>query len=61
MVLCYFNPQLLSHSWAVELVQRLNGKVINDEWTALILLFYGNIEKIDFNSDGFKLLWEKEK
>ena len=25
------------------------------------MLFYGNPEKTDFNSIGFKLLWEKEK
>jgi len=25
------------------------------------MLFYGNTEKTDFDSIGFKLLWEKEK
>jgi len=27
----------------------------------LIWLFNGNTKKTDFNSNGFKLLWEKEK
>ena len=29
--------------------------------TALMLVFRGNSVNIDFNSRGFKLLWEKEK
>ena len=61
MYLCWHNPQLLNHDWAVELVRRQNGKVSNSGFTALILLFYGKPEKTDFSSKGFKLLWEKEK
>ena len=61
MILCRNNSQLLNHDWAVELVQRLGGKVDNIGETALIGLFYRNPEKTDFNSNGFKLLWEKEK
>ena len=61
MYLCSNSPQLLNHDWTIELVQQLNGKVSNSRWTALIWLFNGNPEKTDFNSDGFKLLWEKEK
>ena len=61
MMLCNWNPQLLKYDWAVELVQRVGGKVDNNENTALILLFWKNPEKTDFNSKGFKLLWEKEK
>ena len=61
MKLCCHNPQLLNHDWAVELVQRLGGKVDNNGYTALILLFQWKPEKTDFNSKGFKLLWEKEK
>ena len=49
------------HDWAIELVHRLGGKVDKYGSTALIKLFYRNLEKTDFNSDGFKLLWEKEK
>ena len=39
----------------------MGGKVDNGGWTALILLFNRKPEKTDFNSKGFKLLWEKEK
>ena len=61
MYLCYCKPQLLNYDWAVELVQRLGGKVDNNGSTALIQLFIENPEKTDFNSNGFKLLWENEK
>ena len=61
MWLCRFNPQLLNLDQAVELVQQLGEKVNNGRETALIQLFYYNSEKVDFNSNGFKLLWEKEK
>ena len=61
MILCWFNSQLLNHDWAVELVQRLGGKVNDYGITALTWLFNGNPEKTEFNSNGFKLLWEKEK
>ena len=61
MKLCFNNPQLLCYDWVVELVQRLGGKENNSGDTALILLFRGYPEKTDFNSIGFKLLWEKEK
>ena len=54
MQLCWSNPQLLRHDWAVELVQLLNGKVSNGGNTALTLLFYKNPENTDFSSDGFK-------
>ena len=52
---------MLGHDWAVELVQRQGGKVDDDGLTALIYLFQGNPEKTDFRSNGFKLLWEREK
>ena len=52
---------MLGHDWAVELVQRLGGKVDYRGWTALIKLFRWKPEKIDFNSISFKLLWETEK
>ena len=39
----------------------MGGNVNNNGNTALILLFYKNPEKTDFNSNCFKLLWEKEK
>ena len=61
MMLCHYNPILLKHEWAVELVQYLGGKVIKGRFTALMSLFAGNIDNADFNSIGFKLLWEKEK
>ena len=61
MCLCRHNPQLLVHEWAVQLVRRLSGKVNDNGWTALIRLFKGTPEKVDFSSRGFKLLWEKEK
>ena len=61
MYLCYDNPQLLNHEWAVDLVQRLGGKVSNYGDTALMLLFDNNAYKTRFNSQGFKLLWEREK
>jgi len=61
MYLCYCKPQLLNHVWAVELVQQPGEKVNYDGETALILLFIIKPDKTDFNSDGFKLLWEKEK
>ena len=61
MWLCRFNPQLLSHNWVVELVQQLGGKVDKGGETTLIWLFFGNTEKTDFGSKGFKLLWKKEK
>ena len=61
MWLCIYNPQLLRHDWAVELVHRLSGKVSNSEYAALTMLFQGNPEKTDFSSKGFKLLWKKEK
>jgi len=61
MNLCYLNPQLLNHDWAVELVQRLGGKFYDYGWTSLIWLFTGYPENTDFNSNGFKLLWMKEK
>ena len=61
MILCSFYSQLLNHDWAVELMHQLSGKVDNNGSTALIQLFIIKPEKTDFNSDGFKLLWEKEK
>ena len=61
MMLCCHNPQLLNYDWAVELVQQLSGKICNNGGTALIQLFNRNTELINFNSNGFKLLWEKEK
>ena len=61
MHLCRFNPQLLSHDWAMELVQRLRGKISKGGWTALTILFDGNPENTDFNSNVFKLLWDIEK
>ena len=61
MILCEYNPQLLNHDWAVELVQRQCGKVDKYGWTALMLIFYESTDKADFGSSGFKLLWEKEK
>ena len=42
-------------------MHQLSGKVDNNGWSALILLFIIKPDKTDFNSDGFKLLWEKEK
>ena len=39
----------------------MGGKVNNYGETALILLFVENPEMTDFNSSGFKLLWEREK
>ena len=54
------NPRLLSHDWAVELVQQVGGKENNSSEAALILLFQWSPEKTDFNSDGFRLLWEAE-
>ena len=36
MYLCYYNPQLLSHDWAVELVQRLGRNVDDHGDTAMI-------------------------
>ena len=61
MYLCNKSPQLLNNDYGVELVKLLGGKVAKDGYTALILLFEGNTDKIDFGSDGFKLLWEREK
>ena len=61
MTLCFFSPHLINCEWVVELVNRLGGNVTNSGWTALIWLFYRNPEKTDFGSQGFKLLWEKEK
>ena len=61
MKLCLYNPLLLYHEWAVELIQQLSGKVNNDCDNALMLFLEGNTEIIDFGSRGFKLLWEKEK
>ena len=52
---------MLGHDWAVELVQQQGGKVDYSGYTALIWLFNKNPEKADFNSNGFKLLWEREK
>ena len=45
----------------MELVQQQGGRVNNDGFTALIRLFQLNPGKTDFSSNGFKLLWEKEK
>ena len=61
MNLCWYNPQMLNHDQAIELVHRHSGKVDNNGNTTLILLFWLNPEKTDFNSNSFKLLWEKEK
>ena len=61
MWLCLINSQLLNHDWTVEFVQRLGGKVSKNGYTALMWLFDGNPENTDFNSNAFKLLWEKEK
>ena len=61
MILCYYNPQLLNHKWAVELVQQLGGNIDNGGWTALMRLFIGYVDKTDFGSFGFKSLWKKEK
>ena len=60
-MLCQQNPQLLKHDWAVELVKLFSGKADKNGRTALISVFIRNAEKTDFNSTGFKLLWEKEK
>ena len=59
--LCYYNPQLLRHDWAIELVECQSGKSVTGGNNALILLFLGNTHKTDFNSTGFKMLWEREK
>ena len=61
MILCRNNPQLLNHDWTIGLVQRQSGNVDYAGETALIRLFKGYPYKTDFNSNGFKLLWEKEK
>ena len=61
MMLCYYNPQLLKYEWAIEMVQQQGTSVSLDRFTALIALFNNNTEKADFSSQGFKLLWEKEK
>ena len=45
----------------MELVQQQGGKVDNDGYTALIRLFRGISGKTYFGSNGFKLLWKKEK
>ena len=43
-------------------MQKLSGLVDNEGITALINLFSSNfINKIDFGSRNFKMLWEKEK
>ena len=59
--LCSHNSHLLRYDWAVELVQRLNGKFDTRGLTALIWLFERNSYKTDFSTNGFKLLWEEEK
>ena len=51
----------MNFNWSIELIQRYGGKVSNGKNTVLIFIFYGNTEKTDFDSNGFKLLWEKEK
>ena len=56
-----YNSQLLNNNWEVELVQQLGGKADINEQVALLELFYGKPEKIKFDSNGFKLLWQKEK
>ena len=61
MYLCFSNPQLLNHDLAVRLMQRQSGKVDNGRDAALIRLFKGYPYKTDYNSNGFKLLWENEK
>ena len=61
MVLCRYNPQLLRHRWAIEMVQRQGGRVKSDGLTALIKLFVGNARRTDFSQRGFRLLWDREK
>ena len=62
MYLCEFNPQLLSHDWAKELVNRLGGRFNPVTYSALIQLIYSSRAKnTEFTSTGFKLLWHIEK
>ena len=61
MYLCRHNPQLLSHSLAIELVQRLGMKIDKRRYSVLISIFYGNAHLADFSQIDFKLLWEIEK
>ena len=42
-------------------MQHLGKKVNNSGYTALTYLFNGYLKNIDFGSNGFKLLWKKEK
>ena len=42
-------------------MQRQGGRADNSGETALIKLFKWKPEQTDFGSDGFKLLWEREK
>ena len=61
MILCWYNPQLLKYEWASKLVKQQSEKVDIFGYTALMYLFNGYNENIEFSSIGFKLLWEKEK
>ena len=61
MTLCHYNSQLLDLEWAGQLVNQHERKTDKNGNTALILLFMGKAEKTKFYSEGFKLLWEREK
>ena len=62
MCLCDCNPRLLGQEWAMELAERQAGKMTWMRETALMMLFgSGRAEEVDFDSERFRLLFEREK
>ena len=62
MELCKYNPQLLSHKLARELVEVQATKVDNYGQTALMKLFSASrAEDLNYDSQYFRLLYNHEK